>query len=93
MTPNTSPKSITIHKMLLAGIEWSLSGTFSTNDIQKTSVAYKSWFTKYVKNSTRGARSVANEVLRDALSGAGVITDKGTLTVDYQGKISAADAK
>ena len=80
MTPRTSPKSITIHKMLLAGIEWSLSGTFSTNDIQKTSVAYKSWFTKYVKNSTGGVRHVADEVLRDALSDSGVITDKATST-------------
>ena len=81
MTPNTSPRSVTIHKMLLVGTEWSLNGTFSTNDTQKTSVAYKSWFTKYVKNSTGGVRSVADEVLRDALSGAGVITDKATSTV------------
>lgn len=77
---------------LLVGTEWSLSGTFSTNDIQKTSIAYKSWFTKYVKDSTGGVRSVADEVLRDALSGAGVITDKGTLTVDYGGNMSATDA-
>ena len=81
MTPNTSPRSVTIHKMLLVGTEWSLNGTFSTNDIQKTSVAYKSWFTKYVKNSTGSVRSVADEVLRDTLSGTGVITDKATSTV------------
>jgi len=77
---------------LLVGTEWSLIGTFSTNDIQKTSIAYKSWFTKYVKNSTGDVRSVADEVLRDALSGAGVITDNGILTVDYGGNTSATGA-
>jgi hypothetical protein len=78
---------------LLIGTEWSLIGTFSKNDVQRTSTAYKSWFTKYVKDSTGDVRLVADEVLRDALSGAGVIADKGKLTVNYGGNVSATGAK
>ena len=78
---------------LLVGTEWSLFGTFSANDVQKTSAAYKSWFTKYVKDGTGDVRRTADQVLRDALASAGVITDKGRLTVNYGGNMSATGAQ
>jgi len=77
---------------LLVATEWSLAGTFNANDIQKTSLAYKSWFTQYVKDSTGAVRNVADQVLRDALVGAGVMTNKGVLKVHYGGAPSATGA-
>ena len=78
---------------LLVGTEWSLTGTFSVNDVQKTTLAYKSWFTQYVKDSTGAVKNAADQVLRDALVGAGVITNKGVLKVHYGGAVSATGAK
>ncbi|CCM02163.1 uncharacterized protein FIBRA_04241 [Fibroporia radiculosa] len=74
--------------------EWSLVGKFGKDlkNISQTSLAFKSWFTKYVKDSTGAIKNKADQALKDALAGAGVITTAGVLTVKYEGSPSAAGA-
>ncbi|KAH7921517.1 hypothetical protein BV22DRAFT_1038597 [Leucogyrophana mollusca] len=77
---------------LLVATEWSLTGTFSKNDVTQTTLAYKSWFTKYVKDSTGEIKNKSDQALRDALAGAGVIAKTGVLKVYYSGAPLATGA-
>jgi len=73
---------------MLLNVEWSLSGVsgaFAANNVRNTSVAYKSWFTAYVKDKSGEVKDNADAVLRDALANAGVMYKDGTLKVQCGG--------